>query len=65
MDFLAQRLPYVTRTEWQARLEAGDVVDERGEVVTPARVFEPGLRLYYYRSLPAEPQLPFEETVLY
>ena len=65
LDFLAQRLPYVTRTEWQARLEAGDVVDERGEVVTPARVFEPGLRLYYYRSLPAEPQLPFEETVLY
>ncbi len=65
LDFLAQRLPYVSRIEWLARLEAADVVDERGVVVTPDRVFEPGLRLYYYRSLPAEPQLPFEETVLY
>ncbi|MDP2771318.1 MAG: pseudouridine synthase [Giesbergeria sp.] len=65
LDFLAQRLPYVSRIEWLARLEAADVVDERGVVVTPDRLFEPGLRLYYYRSLPAEPQLPFEETVLY
>lgn len=65
LDFLARRLPAVAREEWQRRMQAGDVVDERGDPVAPARLFEGGLRLYYYRSLPGEPALPFTETVLY
>jgi tRNA pseudouridine32 synthase/23S rRNA pseudouridine746 synthase len=65
LDFLAQRLPAVSRDEWMRRISAGDVVDERGAPVAPDRPFEGGLRLYYYRSLPAEPVLPFEETVIY
>ena len=65
LDFLAQRLPAVTRHQWCQRMRAGDVVDERGRPVLPERPFEGGLRLYYYRSLPAEPVLPFLETVLY
>ena len=65
LDFLAQRLPVVARDEWRQRMLAGDVVDERGQLVVPGRPFEGGLRLYYYRSLPAEPVLPFSEVVLY
>ena len=65
LDFLAQRLPVVARDEWRQRMLAGDVVDERGQPVVPERPFEGGLRLYYYRSLPAEPVLPFSEVVLY
>jgi len=65
LDFLAQRLPAVSRDAWQARMQAGEVVDERGEAVTAARAFEPGLRVFYYRSLPSEPHIPFEETVVY
>lgn len=65
LDFLAQRLPVVARDEWRERMLAGDVVDERGQPVVPERSFEGGLRLYYYRSLPAEPVLPFSEVVLY
>lgn len=65
LDFLAQRLPVVARDEWRERMLAGDVVDERGQSVVPERSFEGGLRLYYYRSLTAEPVLPFSEVVLY
>ena len=65
LDFLARRLPVVAHEEWRQRMLAGDVVDERGQPVAPERPFEGGLRLYYYRSLPAEPVLPFNETVLY
>lgn len=65
LDFLAQRLPVVSHGDWLARMQAGEVVDERGDAVTAARAFEPGLRLYYYRSLPSEPHIPFEETVVY
>ena len=65
LDFLAQRLPGVQRSEWVQRMQAGDVVDERGVAVLPHRPFEGGIRLYYYRQLQSEPTLPFAETVLY
>lgn len=65
LDFLAQRLPVVSHGDWLARMQAGEVVDERGDAVTAARAFEPGLRVYYYRSLPSEPHIPFEENVVY
>ena len=65
LDFLAQRLPVVARDEWRERMLAGDVVDERGQLVGPERPFEGGLRLYYYRHLADEPEIPFSETVLH
>lgn len=65
LDFLAQRLPAVTRAEWQARMAAGEVVDEHGAPATPGRALVPGLRLYYYRTLAQETPLPFEAQVLY
>ena len=65
LDFLVHRLPAVSRDGWYDRMKAGDVVDEHGQAVQPERPFEGGVRLYYYRSLPAEPVLPFCETVLY
>ena len=65
LDYLARRIPAVTREAWAQRMEQGDVVDERGVPVTPARIFERGIRLYYYRWLGEEPCIPFEETVLY
>src|SRR6218665_3462332 len=65
LDFLAQRLPMVAREQWRQRMHAGDVVDERGRCVAPEQPFEGGLRLYYYRSLSAEPVLPFAPTLLH
>ena len=59
LDFLAQRIPAVTREAWALRMEQGDVVDEHGVPVTPARAFERGIRLYYYRWLDQEPCIPF------
>ena len=65
LDFLAQRLPAVTRDDWVRRMAAGDVVDEHGQRVTPERPAVPGLRLYYYRALAHEAAIPFEEIVLF
>lgn len=65
LDFLVQRLPTVARAEWAQRMAAGDVVDEYGQCVTPERAAVPGLRLYYYRTLAHEAEIPFTETVLF
>lgn len=65
LDFLATRMPGVSRAVWCQRMLDGEVVDERGACVAPDRAFEPRLRLFYYRSLSGEPALPEVETVLY
>lgn len=46
-------------------MQAGLVADEFGTLVTPERPYRGHMRVYYYRDLPSEPRIPFEETVLY
>ncbi len=64
-DFLVERFPAISRTTWLARMQAGLVADEFGAPVTPERPYRGHMRVYYYRDLPEEPRIPFEETVLY
>jgi tRNA pseudouridine32 synthase / 23S rRNA pseudouridine746 synthase len=68
-DFLVEHFPAISRETWLARMARQLVVDEFGERVTPQRAY-PGsssgtVRVYYYRDVPDEPVIPFEETVLF
>ncbi len=65
LDFLAERLSVVDRTAWQLRLASGEVLDEDGQPLLPDTPFQPGARIHYYRHLDDEPNIPFEETVLF
>ncbi|OYQ40074.1 pseudouridine synthase [Rhodoferax sp. TH121] len=65
LDFLLERFPSVPPADWRARLEAGEVVDAEGQTASAHDAPTPGRRLYYYRSVPAEPRIPFEATVLW
>ena len=65
LDFLCQRLPAVSRSDWLQRMAAHEVVDERGRPVTPETPFLTGLRIYYYRQTAHEPPMPFRAQVLY
>ena len=64
-DFLVQRFPGVPGTVWQSRLENGDVIDDAGHVITSTTPFEARRRLYYFRYVPQEPNIPYEEVVLW
>lgn len=65
LDFLAQRLPKVDRHAWTERLTRGEVLDEQGQPVAPDAPYRGGTRLHYYRTLHAEPEVPFTESVLH
>jgi tRNA pseudouridine32 synthase / 23S rRNA pseudouridine746 synthase len=65
IDFLADQFPHITKTEWLARMQRGDVLDEQGIAVVPGQPYHAYSKLYYYRSLPSELHIPFEEVVLY
>lgn len=64
-DFLVARFPALSAEAWARRIDAGDVVDETGQVITPLSRYKPGLRVYYYRALDDEVPIPFEETVVF
>lgn len=46
-------------------MHRGEVIDEWGVAVTPARAHRAGLRVYYYRTIDEEVPIPFSESVLY
>ena len=65
LDFLAQRMPGISRSEWAERLAQGLVLHEDGQAALPHQSCQPGQRLYYYRHLADEPLLPFQAQVLF
>ena len=65
LDFLVQRLPAVSRAEWLARMARNEVVDELARPVGPDTPLLCGLRIYYYREVVTEPEIPFDAPVLF
>ncbi|MFZ4479239.1 MAG: pseudouridine synthase [Rhodoferax sp.] len=65
LDFFAARFPAIAREIWHERMAQGLVVDEHGAALTPQRCYQSHLRVYYYRAVPAEPQMAFDEVVLF
>ncbi|RZI61560.1 MAG: pseudouridine synthase [Rubrivivax sp.] len=65
LDFLAERLPLVARDDWAARMSRGDVLDDAGATLTPEAPYRAQRRLYYWRWLEDEPQVPFEARILH
>lgn len=65
LDFLAERIPAVSREQWEKRILNGEVLDENGIPITLNARHQAGRKLYYYRYLEHEWHIPFEEAVLY
>ena len=65
LAFLSQRFPAIAAATWVARMERGDVLDERGSVMAPQTPCRPHAKIYYYRELEAETRIPFEEAILH
>ena len=65
LAFLTEHFASVPQATWLARVAQGKVVDEFGALVTAERPFQSRLRVYYYRDVPHEPRIPFDEVILY
>jgi tRNA pseudouridine32 synthase/23S rRNA pseudouridine746 synthase len=64
-EFFCWRFDKVDRSDWEQRFAAGDVVDEDGTLVRADSRLNKGQRLYYFRNVPDEPTIPFQECILY
>ena len=64
-EFLIERFHGVPEPVWLQRLAMGDVVDDEGQQITAQCVYSPLRRLYYYRAVPNERRIPFDEVILW
>ena len=64
-DFLVQRFAHIPKATWQQRFEEGHVLDAQGNTLSLTSTYVAGARVYYFRELPNEPELPVSETVLF
>lgn len=65
LDFLTERHPHVGAAAWLARMERGEVLDERGQTLGARSPYRAGACVFYYREPGAETPIPFAAQVVY
>lgn len=65
LDCLCAHFPNITREVWLDRMARGRVLDAEQQPVGPAHAYKVGLRIHYFREVPAEVVVPFAESILY
>lgn len=65
ISFLVQKFPHLGEAILRLRLERGDIVDENGNALGAGSPYRAGSCIHYYRIVPDEPAIPFEEEILF
>lgn len=59
------RFAAVGEKEWASRFQRGRVLDADGQPLAIDAAYREGLRVHYYREVPAERRIPFEASILH
>lgn len=65
LDFFVANFPHIEPSEWKSRFLEGLVMTQEGMVVAAGDAYLPNAHLLYFRRLAREPEIPFEEQILY
>lgn len=65
LDCLCAHFPAISRDVWLERMARGRVLDAEGAPISVDHPYRVGLRVHYFREVPAEPTIPFEEAILH
>ncbi|BDT77354.1 hypothetical protein PKF023_11570 [Polynucleobacter yangtzensis] len=59
------QFPHIAREEWVSRFNEGLILDQEGHALAVNDAYLPNTHLIYFRRLEREPEIPFEEKILY
>ena len=65
LDFLLERFPFIPEDILRERLALGGMVDQHGTPYAADTPYPEASFLFYYREIPDEPRIPFQETILF
>jgi tRNA pseudouridine32 synthase/23S rRNA pseudouridine746 synthase len=67
LDFFISQFPHIEKSEWEARFAEGLIMTTDGQAVSSRDAYEPNANthLIYFRRLAKEPEIPFEEEIVF
>ncbi|MBU3557124.1 pseudouridine synthase [Polynucleobacter sp. Ross1-W9] len=65
LQFFIAQFPHIPGDEWEQRFTEGLILDQDGQALSAKSPYLPNTHLLYFRRLAREPEIPFEEQILY
>jgi tRNA pseudouridine32 synthase/23S rRNA pseudouridine746 synthase len=65
LQFFVAQFPHIQASEWEQRFIEGLILDIEGQPLDANDPYQPNTHLMYFRRLAREPQIPFEEQILF
>jgi len=65
LQFFIAQFPHIEVKEWEDRFAQGLVLNAEGEALEARSAYQPNTHLIYFRRLAREPEIPFEEEILF
>ena len=65
LQFFITQFPHIDVKEWEDRFAQGLVLNAEGEALKASSAYQPNTHLIYFRRLAREPEIPFEEEILF
>ena len=65
LTFFVKQFPHIAKDEWQSRFNEGLILDQEGHALAAIDAYLPNTHLIYFRRLEREPEIPFQESILY
>jgi len=65
LHFFIAQFPHIEVKEWEDRFAQGLVLNAEGEALEARSAYQPNTHLIYFRRLAREPEIPFEEEILF
>lgn len=65
LGFFTSHFPHIDQAEWLARFEDGLIMSLDGHAVAATDAYQANIHLLYFRRLSREPEIPFDELILF
>lgn len=65
LQFFINQFPHIEVKEWEDRFAKGLVLNDEGQALGASDAYQPNTHLIYFRRLAREPQIPFEEDIVF
>jgi len=65
LQFFIVQFPHIQASEWEQRFDQSLILDIEGQPLSAGDPYQPNTHLMYFRRLAREPEIPFEEQILF
>lgn len=65
LDFLVEKFSAISAGQWRERMQQGKVLGQYGQLIQADTAYQPYIKIFYYREVAQETEIPFQEQILF